>query len=110
MTPNTKPGARGFVLPRPRQLGNPGENELLPETVAELQRLGLSPREVALDGGFQTKATEEALAPIAPERTFIAGSLHPARAGHGDGSPATGPASKAGSPTSNAATGYAAAA
>jgi IS5 family transposase len=73
VTPNTKRGTRGFLLPPASAPGNPGENELLPTTVAELQRLGLSPREVALDGGFQTKASEEALAPLAPERIYIAG-------------------------------------
>ncbi len=77
VTPNTKPGARGFVLPPASAPGNPGENELLPQTVSELQRLGLSPREVALDGGFQTNASAEALAPLAPERTFIAGRASP---------------------------------
>jgi hypothetical protein len=30
----------------------PGENRLLDQTAAELERLGLRPREVALDGGF----------------------------------------------------------
>jgi IS5 family transposase len=77
VTPNTKPGTRGFILPPASLPGNPGENELLPDTVAELQRLGLSPREVALDGGFQTKASEEALAPLAPERIYIAGRASP---------------------------------
>ena len=77
VTANTKPGARGFILPPQTAPGNPGENELLPQTVAELKRLGLSPREVALDGGFQTKASEQALAPLAPERTFIAGRASP---------------------------------
>ena len=77
MRPNTKRGARGFVLPPASAPGNAGENELLPTTVAELERLGLSPREVALDGGFQTKASAEALAPLAPERTFIAGRASP---------------------------------
>jgi IS5 family transposase len=77
VTPNTKRGARGFILPPASAPGNPGENELLPTTVAELCRLGLSPREVALDGGFQTKASAEALAPLAPERTFIAGRASP---------------------------------
>ena len=77
VTPNTKPGTRGFILPPASAPGNPGENELLPDTVSELQRLGLSPREVALDGGFQTKASEETLAPLAPERTFIAGRSSP---------------------------------
>ena len=68
---------RGFILPPATAPGNPGENELPPTTVAKLQRLGLSPREVALDGGFQTKATEETLAPLAPERTFITGRASP---------------------------------
>jgi IS5 family transposase len=77
VTPNTKRGTRGFILPPASALGNPGENELLPDTVAELQRLGLQPREVALDGGFQTRASEQALAPLAPERTFIAGRASP---------------------------------
>ena len=77
LTPNTKRGARGFLLPPSSAPGNPGENELLPQTVAELERLRLSPREVALDGGFQTKATAEALAPLSPERVFIAGRAAP---------------------------------
>ena len=67
------PAVGGFSETR----GNPGENELLPQTVAELQRLGLSPREVALDGGFQTKPTTEALAPLAAKRTFSAGRASP---------------------------------
>jgi len=77
VTPNTKPGTRGFILPPASAPGNPGENELLPATVAELKRLRLSPREIALDGGFQTKATGQTLAPLEPERTFIAGRVLP---------------------------------
>jgi IS5 family transposase len=77
VTANTKPGARGFILSPASAAGNPGENELLPKTVAELKRLGLTPREVALDGGFQTNATTETLTPLAPERTFIAGRASP---------------------------------
>ena len=77
VTPNTKRGTRGFILPPASAPGNPGENELLPQTVAELERLGLRPREVALDGGFQTKASEQALAPLAPERIYIAGRSQP---------------------------------
>ena len=45
-------------------------------------RLGLSPREVALDGGFQTKASAEALAPLAPERISSPDAPHQARNGH----------------------------
>jgi IS5 family transposase len=77
VTPNTKPGARGLVLPASSRPGNPGENQLLPDTVSELQRLGLSPSEVALDGGFQTGPTSNALEPLAPKRTFIAGRQQP---------------------------------
>ncbi len=74
---NTKPGARGFVLPPPSRIGNPSENTLLPDTVAELQRLGLSPREVALDGGFHTDQTNEAFSALTPERLFISGRQQP---------------------------------
>lgn len=77
VTPNTKPGTRGFLLPPASAPGNPGENELLPTTVAELERLGLRPREVALDGGFQTTPTEQALRPLEPERIFISGRGSP---------------------------------
>jgi IS5 family transposase len=77
VTENTKPGARGFILPASTVLGNPQENTLLPTTTSELQRLGLRPREVALDGGFQTRATDEALEGLEPERVFIAGRQQP---------------------------------
>jgi transposase, IS5 family len=77
VTPDTKPGARGLVLPATSRPGNPGENQLLPDTVSELGRLGLSPSEVALDGGFQTGPTTEALEPLTPKRTFIAGRQQP---------------------------------
>jgi IS5 family transposase len=77
VTPSTKRGTRGFILPPASAPGNPGENELLPDTVGELKRLGLTPREVALDGGFQAKASEEALASLAPERIHIAGRASP---------------------------------
>ncbi len=73
ITNNTKAGARGFVLPAATKLGNPSENTLLPQTVAELQALGLAPREVCLDGGFHTTPTDEALEPLAPGRIFISG-------------------------------------
>jgi IS5 family transposase len=77
VTPNTKPGARGFILPPATAPGNPGENQLLPQTVQELQRLGLSPREIAVDGGFQTKPTIETLAPLAPKQVHITGRSTP---------------------------------
>jgi transposase, IS5 family len=73
VTENTKPGARGLILPASTQLGNPSENTLLPDTVAELARLGISPREVALDGGFMPTPTSTALEHLHPRQVFIAG-------------------------------------
>ncbi len=78
VTENTKPGARGLILPASTELGNPSETTLLPGTVAELTRLGISPREVALDGGFMPIPTNSALADLAPKTVFIAGRQDPA--------------------------------
>ena len=111
VTENTKTGARGLIIPATSsRSGNPTEDTLLPDTVAELERLGISPREVALDGGFNLgPTTPGARGPFEPERTFIAGTPTTRIADEpSDGSPATGPAAKAGSATSNAATGCAA--
>jgi transposase, IS5 family len=77
VTENTRRGARGLILPASTQLGNPAENTLLPATVTELERLGIRPKEVALDGGFTTDATTEALERLEPERVFIAGRREP---------------------------------
>ena len=77
VTANTGRGARGDLLPAVSAPGNPGENQLLDQTVAELDRLGLRPREVALDGGFVPGPTQQALAALAPARTFIAGRAEP---------------------------------
>jgi IS5 family transposase len=77
VTENTRRGARGLILPSASTPGNPGENTLLPTTVAELTRLGISPREIALDGGFQTGPTTETLAALEPERVFISGRQQP---------------------------------
>ena len=76
VTPNTRAGARGFLLPPATAPGNPSENELLPQTVRELDVLELRPREVALDGGFQTKPSEETLAPLGCA-LFISGRVQP---------------------------------
>jgi IS5 family transposase len=73
ITASTKPGQRGLLLPPASLPGSPNENELLPQTVAELTGLGIEPREFALDGGFGHRRTDEQLASIAPERAFIAG-------------------------------------
>jgi IS5 family transposase len=73
VTENTRRGARGLILPASTQVGNPTENTLLPATIAELERLGIRPREVALDGGFMPGPTNQALAPLAPDQVFIAG-------------------------------------
>jgi transposase, IS5 family len=77
VTENTRRGARGLILPASTQIGNPAENTLLPGTVAELERLGIRPREVALDGGFMVGPTTQALEPLEPERVFIAGRQEP---------------------------------
>ena len=79
ITASTKPGQRGLLLPPASLPGAPNENELLPQTVAELTGLGICPREFALDGGFGHLRTDEQLSAIAPERTFIAGRKEPAR-------------------------------
>ena len=68
---NTRRGARGLILPAASQIGSPNESDLLPATAAELDRLGLRPREVALDGGFAPIGVAEHLPD--PQRVFIAG-------------------------------------
>jgi IS5 family transposase len=45
VTENIRRGARGLLVPASTQVGNPAENVLLPATVAELERLGIRPRE-----------------------------------------------------------------
>jgi hypothetical protein len=68
---NARRGARGLIIPAASQPGSPNEPDLLPATAAELQRLGLRPREVALDGGFFPAGVAEDLPD--PQRVFIAG-------------------------------------
>ena len=77
VTENTKRGARGLILPASTQLGNPAEETLLPGTVAELERLGIRPREIAVDGGFKPGPTNTALQGLAPKQVFIAGRQEP---------------------------------
>jgi len=77
VTANTRRGARGYVLPAASAPGNPGEDRLLEQTAAELDRLGLAPREVAVDGGFVPGPTNQTLTALAPRRTFISGRAEP---------------------------------
>ena len=77
VTENTQRGARGLIVPAATQVGNPSEDTLLPGTVSELTRLGISPKEVALDGGFHAGPTSEAFEDLAPERVFISGRQQP---------------------------------
>jgi IS5 family transposase len=68
---NTRRGARGLIVPATSQIGSPNEPDLLPATAAELDRLDLRPRELALDGGFFPIGVAEQLP--GPERVFVAG-------------------------------------
>lgn len=77
LTQSTKRGARGLVLPPASAPGNPAENTLLPDTVAELKALGMRPKEVALDGGFAHRRSTEQLSELGPERIFISGRSEP---------------------------------
>ncbi|PZR66425.1 MAG: ISNCY family transposase, partial [Solirubrobacterales bacterium] len=76
ITPNTKKGARGFILPPTSQIGNPAENTLLPETAQQLRDLEVTLKEIMVDGGFTTTATNEALEELA-DTVHIAGHQEP---------------------------------
>jgi len=78
-TEHTRRGARGLVVPAATRLGNPAEDTLLPDTIAELARLGIRPREIALDGGFNPGPTRQTLNDhgLTPERVFISGRQQP---------------------------------
>ena len=72
LSENTRRGARGLILPAATQIGSPNESDLLPaDRGARSTRLGLRPREIALDGGFAPGQSPKHLPP--PERVFIAG-------------------------------------
>ena len=77
VTENTQPGARGLIVPASTAPGNRAENALLPDTVQELKRLGIQPKEVALDGGFLPGPTNETLEELSPSRVFISGRQEP---------------------------------
>ena len=71
ITENTRRGARGLLWPAATNLGNPTEDTLLATTAGELKRLAVTPRDVALDAGFNPGPTATALADA--ERVFITG-------------------------------------
>lgn len=78
VTEHTRRGARGLILPAAAtRLGNPHEDTLLPDTTAEMTRLGINVREVALDSGFNPEPTNTALKDVQPEQVFIAGRQEP---------------------------------
>ena len=79
LTEHTKKGARGLILATSTRLGNPAEDTLLPDTIGELTKLGIRPREIALDGGFNPGATRQTLDEhdLDPKRVFIAGRQQP---------------------------------
>jgi transposase, IS5 family len=76
ITQNTKPGARGFILPPVSKIGNPTENTLLPDTASELHNLDIKLREVMVDGGFTTTETNTALEDLADD-VHITGRQEP---------------------------------
>jgi IS5 family transposase len=60
-----------LIVPVATEVGSPNEPDLLPSTAAELERLNLRPRELALDGGFFAAGVADALP--GPDRVFISG-------------------------------------
>lgn len=77
LAPNTRRGTRGLLMPPTVAIGNPPENTLLPETVAEVVGLGLKPMEAVFDQGFAIRATEAAME-LLGSKVFIAGRAHQA--------------------------------
>ncbi len=77
ITENTRKGARGLILPAGHELGNPSENKLLPQTAVELDRAGIRPREIALDGGFIPGPTRDAFPELADKQIHISGRHEP---------------------------------
>ncbi len=75
LTPNTRRGARGFLLPPKLRAGSTHENTLLPGTASELVGLGLRPVEASFDAGFGPAPTALTMAGVNPTiELFIAGN------------------------------------
>jgi IS5 family transposase len=77
VTENTRPGARGFILPAAHAPGNPAENRLLPTTADELMRAGIRPREIVTDGGFMPGPTHDTFPDLTDDQVQIAGRHEP---------------------------------
>jgi transposase, IS5 family len=77
VTENTRPGARGLILPAAHAPGNAGENTLLPLTADELKRAGIRLREFVGDGGFQWRPTSETLPELNLEQIQLAHQHEP---------------------------------
>jgi IS5 family transposase len=75
VTEHTRRGARGLILPASSQIGARNESELLPATIAEIDRLDRRPRELAFDGGFEPPVTNRIVDGRAT--VFIAGRQQP---------------------------------
>jgi transposase, IS5 family len=73
VTANTRRGARGLLLPPKLEAGSTHENTLLPATAAELDQMGITVREAAVDAGFLRVRTQETLAKAGNPDLFIAG-------------------------------------
>ena len=73
VTANTRRGARGLLLPPKLEAGSTHENALLPQTAAELDAVGITVREAAVDAGFLRARTEQALAGAGSPEVFVAG-------------------------------------
>jgi IS5 family transposase len=74
VTASTRRSAPALMLPPKLEAGSTHENSLLPDSAAELSRLGISVAEATFDGGFARARTEQALAPAGAPAVFIAGS------------------------------------
>ncbi len=111
VTENTKREARGLILPASTQVGNPQENALLPDTAAELKRLGISPRARSPStAGFSLDRPAKRSQNSRPNEYSSLATRNPAPDAPTSGPSATEPARRATSATSSAATGWAAAA